>query len=179
MNANSSIAQAQRSLPATCWRLDPAASTAEFKVPHFWGLVTVKGHFERFDGYLDLGDGQQRQMTLTIDAASLRTGINRRDKHLRSVDFFDIDSHPEVGFRSTKVGDIAANSVWVEGELEAAGERLALTLEPTLHQINDHLLEVDVTTTVDQRQLGMTWSPLGMTRSPVTLTLHASLRRQS
>lgn len=118
-------------------------------------------------------------MTLTIDAASLRTGINRRDKHLRSVDFFDIDSHPEVGFRSTKVGDIAANSVWVEGELEAAGERLALTLEPTLHQINDHLLEVDVTTTVDQRQLGMTWSPLGMTRSPVTLTLHASLRRQS
>jgi hypothetical protein len=68
--------------------------------------------------------------------------------------------------------------VRVEGDLEAAGERLAMILEPTIHQTSDQL-ELDVTTAVDQRQLGMTWSPLGMTRSPVTLTVHASLRRQS
>jgi hypothetical protein len=53
-----------------------------------------------------------------------------------------------------------------------------MSLEPTIHQTSDRL-EVDATTTVEQRQLGMTWSPLGMTRSPVTLTVHASLRRQS
>jgi polyisoprenoid-binding protein YceI len=117
-------------------------------------------------------------MTLTIDAGSLHTGISGRDKHLRSGDFFDTDGHPEVRFRSTSVSGIADNRVRVEGELEAAGERLAMTLEPTIHQTSDRL-EVDVTTTIDQRQLGMTWSPLGMTRSPVALTVHASLRPQS
>jgi polyisoprenoid-binding protein YceI len=178
MNARSPAAHTQNPLATGRWHLDPSASTAEFRVPHFWGLVTVKGHFERLDGYLELGDGQQHQMTLTIDAASLHTGISRRDKHLRSGDFFDTDSHPEVHFRSTSVSDIADNRVRVEGQLEAAGERLTMALEPTIHQTSDRL-EVDVTTTIDQRQLGMTWSPLGMTRSPVTLTVHASLRPQS
>jgi polyisoprenoid-binding protein YceI len=177
MNPNMSTDQAQRP-PNTSWRLDPSASTAEFRVPHFWGLVTVKGHFERLDGYLELEDRGQRQMTLTIDAASLHTGIRQRDKHLRASDFFDTQNHPEVRFRSTGVRDIADNRLRIDGELEAAGERLAITLEPTIHQTNDQL-EIDVTTTVDQRQLGMTWSPLGMTKSPVTLIVHASLRRQS
>ena len=178
MNAKSPTAQTQKPRPEGRWRLDPSASTAEFQVPHFWGLVTVKGHFESLDGSLELDGPQQRQMTLTIDAASLHTGISRRDKHLRSGDFFDTDAHPEVRFRSTSVSDLADNRIQVEGGLEAAGERLAMTLEATIHQTGDRL-ELDATTTVDQRQLGMTWSPLGMTRSPVTLTIHASLRRQS
>jgi polyisoprenoid-binding protein YceI len=178
MNANTSTAQAQTPLADTRWRLDPSASTAEFRVPHFWGLVTVKGHFERLDGYLEVDHCGQRQMTLTIDAASLHTGISQRDKHLRAAAFFDTQNHPEVRFRSTSVSDIADNGIRVDGELEAAGERLAMTLEPTIHQTSDQL-EIDVTTTVDQRQLGMTWSPLAMTKSPVTLTVHASLRRQS
>jgi polyisoprenoid-binding protein YceI len=176
MNADTSTAEAQRPLAHTRWRLDPSASTVEFRVPHFWGLVTVKGHFERLDGYLELDDRGQRQMTLTIDAASLHTGINQRDKHLRAAAFFDTRNHPDVRFRSTSVSDIAENRIRVDGELEAAGERLAMTLEPTIHQTNDQL-EIHVTTTIDQRQLGMTWSPLAMTKSPVTLTVHASLRR--
>ena len=117
-------------------------------------------------------------MTLTIDAASLHTGIRRRDKHLRSGDFFDADNHPKVCFRSTSVSDIPGNRMRVEGELEAAGERLTMTLEPTI-RLTGEQLEIDVTTTIDQRQLGMTWSPLSMTRPPVTVTVHASLRRQS
>jgi polyisoprenoid-binding protein YceI len=59
---------------------------------------------------------------------------------------------PRVRFRSTSVSDIADDGIRVDGELEAAGERLAMTLEPTIHQTNDQL-EIDVTTTVDQRQL--------------------------
>jgi polyisoprenoid-binding protein YceI len=159
------------------WRLDPSASTAEFRVPHFWGLVTVRGHFERLSGSIETDDDQQQHMTLTIDAASLRTGIGKRDNHLRSHDFFDTDAHPEVRFCSTSVSDIAEDRVRVEGELEAAGERLAIVVEPSIHPAGDRL-ELDATTSIDQRELGMTWSPLGMTRSPVTVTIHASLRRQ-
>jgi polyisoprenoid-binding protein YceI len=177
MNAHTT-AQAQTPPVDSRWRLDPSASSAEFRVPHFWGLVTVKGHFERLDGYLELDERQRRQLRLTIDAASVRTGIKQRDKHLRSSDFFDTDNYPEMRFCSTSVSDIAGHRVRVEGQLEVAGERQAMTVEPTIQQTDDQL-RLDVTTTVNQRQLGMTWSPLAMTKTPVTVTIHASLRRQS
>jgi polyisoprenoid-binding protein YceI len=176
MNANRSAVQVEGTPMNTDWRLDPSVSSVEFQVPHFWGLVTVTGRFERFDGNLEIDEHRQRQLTLTINAASVQTGIRRRDKHLRSSDFFDTDNHPEIHFRSTSVSDITDHRVRVEGELEAAGEHVTMILEPTIQQTNDQL-QLDVTTTVDQRQLGMTWSPLGMTRTPVTLTVHASLRR--
>jgi polyisoprenoid-binding protein YceI len=170
--------QTRDQLAVTRWRLDPAASSTEFQVPHFWGLVTVKGHFERFDGWLEIDESEQRRITLTIDAASLDTGSGKRDKHLRSAAFFDTQNHPEVRFRSTSVSDAGEDRLRVEGELEVAGERVPLMLDPTIHQ-TDHQLDIEATTTVDQRLLGITWSPLGMTRTPATLTVHACLRRES
>jgi polyisoprenoid-binding protein YceI len=162
----------------TRWRLDPAASSAEFQVPHFWGLITVKGKFERLDGSLEIDDSEQRRITLTIDAASLDTGNGKRDKHLRSTDFFDTQNHPEVRFHSTSVSDGGEDRLRVEGELEVAGQRVPLRLDPTIHQ-TDQQLEIEAATTVDQRLLGMTWSPLGMTKTPATLIVHARLRRES
>jgi polyisoprenoid-binding protein YceI len=175
MNTSSPVTETPRS--DTRWRLDPSMSTAEFRVPHFWGLFTVKGRFTRLDGYLELADDRMHDMVLTIETASVTTGIRSRDKHLRSHDFFNADSHPQVCFRSRSVDKITDGRLRVEGELEAAGERVALTLEPTINQTGD-TLDIEATTTVDQRQLGMTWSPLGMTRWPVTLTVHASLQRR-
>lgn len=165
-------------LAGTRWRLDPSASRAEAQVPHFWGLVTVKGHFERLDGRLEIDESGQLQMSLTVDAASLHTGIRQRDRHLRAAAFFDSQKHPEVRFRSTNVSNTPNSRLQVEGELEVAGERTPLQLEATIQQTDD-LLDIDATTTVDQRKLGMTWSPVGMTKTPTTLTVHACLRRES
>jgi polyisoprenoid-binding protein YceI len=178
MNTRPLTDQTQDQRAVTRWRLDPAASSAEFRVPHYWGLVTVRGHFERFDGWLAIDENDQRRITLTIEAASLHTGSGQRDKHLRSADFFDTENHPEVRFRSTSVTDAGQDRLQVEGELEVAGERVLLRLDPTIHQTH-HQLDIKVATTVDQRLLGMTWSPLGMTRSPVTLTVSARLRQES
>jgi polyisoprenoid-binding protein YceI len=160
------------------WRLDPAASSAEFRVPHFWGLLTVKGRFDRFNGSLEMGESRDLQMTLTIDAASVHTGIGKRDQHLRSADFFDTQNHPEVRFRSTSVSNTPGHRLRVEGEMEVAGERVALELEPTVRQADDEL-DIEASISVDQRTLGITWSPLGMTRTPATLAVHARLRPHS
>jgi polyisoprenoid-binding protein YceI len=165
-------------LAGTSWRLDPSASSARFQVPHFWGLVTVKGHFEHLEGRVDIDESGRIQMKLTIDAASLHTGISKRDKHLRSADFFDTQSHPEVRFQSTSVSDLGEDRLRVEGELEVAGGRVPLSLDPAFHQTDDQL-DIEASTTVDQRLLGMTWSPLGMTRTPTTLTVHGRLRRDA
>jgi polyisoprenoid-binding protein YceI len=56
------------------WRLERAESVAEFRVKHFWGLITVVGHFDRFDGTLDVDADGTPHIVLTIDADSLDTG---------------------------------------------------------------------------------------------------------
>lgn len=162
---------------ATRWRLDPADSNAEFRVPHFWGLHTVKGRFDRLDGWLEVDESRPRRMELTIDAASLNTGNRKRDEHLRSADFFDTEHHPEVRFRSTTISDPGDGRLHVAGELEAAGNRVQLELQPTIQQTADEL-EIEASVAVDQRQLGMTWSPLGVTRTPAALIVHARLRSE-
>jgi polyisoprenoid-binding protein YceI len=170
-------AQERQQLAGTRWRLDPSGSSAEFRVPNLWGLASVKGGFQRLDGWLEVDDDQQWRMDLTLDAASLDTGNRRRDAHLRSADFFDAENHPEVRFRSRIVNDHGGGRLHVEGELEAAGERARLQLEVTVTHA-DGGLELDATATVDQRQLGMTWSPLGVIRTPTAASVHARLRRE-
>jgi len=160
---------------AARWRLDPVRSSAEFRVPNFWGLVKVKGRFDRLHGWLEVGEDGQRRLELTIDADSLNTGNDKRDDHLKSPDFFDARRHPHVRFVSTAVGDPVDGRLRVQGELIAAGNRVALALEPTVRQTGDQL-QIDASTTIDQRELGITWSPLGMIRTPTTLTVHAHLR---
>ena len=158
----------------TRWVLDRAQSTAEFRVPTFWGLVNVKGHFDRVDGWLEIDETGPRRLEFVIDAASLNTGNLKRDEHLRSADFFDTEQHPDVQFVSSEVSDADDGRLHVEGELVAVGNRVPLTLEPTLRQVDDRI-DIEADATVDQRKLGMTWSPLGMTRTPTTLTVHARL----
>jgi len=159
----------------TRWVVDPAHSSAEFRVPHFWGLVKVKGKFERIGGWLEMDYNGVRRLELLIDAASVNTGNRQRDEHLRGADFFDTDRHPNVHFVSSQVSTADGDDLRVRGELLAAGERVALELRPTMRQIDDRI-EVDASTTVDQRQLGMTWSPLAIARTPTVLTVHAQLR---
>jgi hypothetical protein len=103
------------------WTLDLARSTAEFRVRHFWSLITVSGHFDRFGGTYTVGP-DSRQIELTIDADSLVTGNRRRDKHLRSADFFHVAAHPRTRFRSNSVVDAGDGTLRVSGELEAAGK---------------------------------------------------------
>ena len=146
------------------WHLDPERSTVEFHVPNFYGLMTVSGSFASYEGTLDLPN-----VELTIDAASLDTGNARRDKHLRSADFFDVEHHPQVRFTSSGV-TADGEHLKVRGQLEAAGERVPLELEATLR--GD---EVEAVASVDQRRLGMTLSPLGMVRRPAKLVVRGRL----
>ena len=154
------------------WAVDPRRSTVEFRVPTFWGLSTVVGHFDHFEGSYGRDDDDVPAIDLTIDAESLDTGNETRDRHLRAERFFDVAEHPQVRFGSTLIrqreGTLAMN-----GQLEAAGGRVPVALEATVREEGDQL-EIEATTLVDQRELGMTYSPLGMIRGPATL--HVKVR---
>ena len=108
-----------------------------------------------------------------IEARSLDTRNKQRDKHLRSADFFDVGNHPLVRFVSDRV-ELEGERLRAQGRLYAAGKSVPLEIDATAKQDDDGL-EVDAAAEVDQRQLGMTWSPLGITRTPTRLLVHARL----
>src|ERR1700747_3916637 len=85
------------------WNLDPNRSTVTFKIRNMWGLVNVKGRFTEFSGDGQLTGKGAVFGRLDIRAASLSTGIGRRDNHLRSADFFDVQRFPEISVVVTAV----------------------------------------------------------------------------
>ncbi len=89
--------------PAGTWTVDPAHSRFGFAVKHM-GVATVRGHFEEVDGTLVIGeDLASAKVTGTAKTASVQTGVEGRDDHLRSADFFDAENHPELTFESTRI----------------------------------------------------------------------------
>ena len=157
------------------WNADRTRTTVEFEVKHLWGLHTVRGRFRSFDGAYIVGSGGS-EIELTIDAASIDTGVAMRDEHLRSPDFFFVALHPQVRFRSTRVTGLGNGEVHVTGELEAAGTSVPLAFDASVSVI-DGELELEATTTVDQGRFGMSQGPLGNIRPPTTLHVKARLVR--
>jgi polyisoprenoid-binding protein YceI len=165
----------QRAATSTRWTVDPNETSVEFSVRTFWGLMRIHGRFDRFEGSYEVGPGGA-SIELSIDADSLDTGHVTRDKHLRSTDFFHVVEHPQVRFTSTRVDQLTGDILHVVGRLEAAGEVLLLEFPATLRQLGD-AIEIEATTTIDQRQLGMSSGQLGMIRPPATLHVNARLGR--
>jgi polyisoprenoid-binding protein YceI len=115
-------------IPTGTWNVDPAHSTVEFRVKHL-GIATVKGVFREYEGTIEIGD----DLTSTraygkIKAASIDTGEPKRDEHLRSPDFFDVENSPEITFESTSIEVIDEDEFHVTGDLTMHGVTKPITL---------------------------------------------------
>jgi polyisoprenoid-binding protein YceI len=155
------------------WQLDPQRSSIEFAVPHFYGLMKVKGRFTRYTAELELNG--EPAVALTVEADSIDTGNPKRDKHLRSKDFFKVTEHPTLGFSSTSA-ELRGDTLRVRGVLEALGNSATLDVPLRVSPTGDGY-EVEGTVELDQRQVGLRWSPLGITRTPTTISLRGRLTR--
>lgn len=147
-------------LGASPWELDPGTARVGFEVPYWWGLGTVKGRFTRCSGRIDLG--AEPAVLLTIDADSVDTGNPRRDRRLRSAEFFSTEEHPCMTFVSGRV-EARGETLAVCGTLAARGRAIEIEAEAAVRPIGDDY-EVAAELFVMHRGLGMTWNPLGITR---------------
>jgi polyisoprenoid-binding protein YceI len=102
------------------FKIDPAQSTIAFKVRHMLG--TAKGRFSKFNGTIvvDRDHLEQSSVTVTIAAASIDTGIAKRDEHLRG-ELFNVAKYPEITFKSRRVKQTGANSGEIAGDLTMHG----------------------------------------------------------
>ena len=165
-----------RDAPGT-WSLDPAASAVEFHVKHFWGVITVHGHFERIEGEGTVDDAGNISGELRIDAASLTTKNAKRDQHLHSAEFFDVEHHPTVVVTVRRLVPEGSGVLRGEVTLDAAGhsEDLAPIVEVVGATSNTVSLRAEVV--VDRTAFGMTWSPLKMASVEVRTVVNARFVR--
>lgn len=117
-------------LAAGTWVGDPIHSDISFRVRHM-GVGKVRGTFALTSAALAVGDdgAPSCQVTAVIDAASVHTGNEQRDQHVRSADFLDVAKYPTVEFTSTEVRDVDGETFTLVGELTLHGVTRTVQLE--------------------------------------------------
>ena len=168
------MAQLQALLDGTGkWQLVPARSSVRFKNKTFWGLATVTGEFTDVRGTGEVFANGAALGGLIIRASSLTTGIRKRDEHLRSADFFDVELHPEIRVEVTAVEPSGADTATLHAALTVRGATHPLPLTATVEQLDDGAVRVTTERTIDRTKLGVSGNLIGM--MPTTTTLLADV----
>jgi polyisoprenoid-binding protein YceI len=153
-------------MSATTWKLDPAHTQVEFSVKHMM-FTTVRGQFSRFEGVveLDRDDSTNSSVEVSIDTSSIDTGVEDRDAHLRSKDFFDVEAYPEIIFRSTRVeGSVSEDGTFeIVGDLTVRGVTREVTLTAEFGGTGTDpwggtRVGFEGKTVIDRRDFGLTWN---------------------
>lgn len=176
---------------AETWDIDPAHSEIGFKVRHMM-VSNVRGSFHEVRGALefDEADITRSSIDVTIVTASIDTGVEKRDKHLRSPDFFDVEKYPALTFRSKNVQVISDGVFEVAGDLTIHGvtREVVLDVEGLTHQAKDPrgntVMGATATTKINRKDYGLTWNKALETGGvlvgdEISITLEVELKKRS
>jgi polyisoprenoid-binding protein YceI len=156
--SSSAFAQAQR------WEIDTAHSTVGFSVRHMT-VSNVSGAFTAFTGSVDVdpADPASAKVQAEIDTASVNTGNEKRDAHLRNEDFFDAPKNPKITFVSKKI-EKAGEGLKMTGDLTMHGVTKEVTLDveapsdAITDQKGNQRRGVSATGKLDRKEFGLNWS---------------------
>lgn len=144
------------------WSIDLSHSQIQFSVKHL-GISTVRGTFAQFGGTLTEADGLITAATVDIDVASLTTGNADRDTHLRSGDFFDVDTHPTATFVLREFRRVGDDLVTVLGTLSLRGITQDVLLKgeiggPATDPWGVEKVSASLETTINRKDWGLVWN---------------------
>jgi polyisoprenoid-binding protein YceI len=146
------------------WNIDTSHSGVHFSVRHMV-IAKVRGAFDRFSGVVELDEANPAasKVSVRIEAASIDTREEKRDAHLRSADFFDVEKYPELTFTSTKVEKLDGDEYRVTGDLTIHGVTKEVVLDAESLGAgkdpwgNDRIA-FSATTAVNRKDFGLTWN---------------------
>ncbi|GAA1791918.1 YceI family protein [Luedemannella flava] len=148
---------------AGTFALDPAHTTVGFVARHLM-VSKVRGAFEDVTGTITVGeDPLASSVDVTIATKSISTGQADRDNHLRSGDFLNVEAHPELTFRSTRVADFKGGEFTLVGDLTVAGVTREVELAVEFEGVakspwGQEVVGFTATTEIDREDFGLTWN---------------------
>lgn len=145
------------------WNIDKTHSEVGFSVRHMM-ISNVRGKFERFDAEVELDPKnlEAAKVTATIETASVNTGVEQRDNHLRSPDFFASEEHPTMVFTSTKVKQNGSD-LEVTGSLRIRDQEHEITLKgelegPAKDPYGNQRLGFNLSGEIEREKWGLNWN---------------------
>lgn len=148
------------------WNFDPAHSRVGFAVRHML-ISKVRGSFTRWSGAVDLDESnlEQSSVRVTLEAASIDTAEPKRDQHLASPDFFDVESYPSITFESNRVNDLGNGALEVVGNLTIKDITREVTLEVTetgrgTDPWGGQRIAFEARMAIDRRDFGLRWNQI-------------------
>jgi polyisoprenoid-binding protein YceI len=157
------------------WALEPALSTVSFETKAMW-VLPVKGTFAAIEGRAAVTSDGGLSGWIILDAASVNTGNDKRDQHLRTPDFLDSGTYPTLTFTaiSARPAD-AGDRLLIEGVFTAHGVERPLTVSA---QVATHGLDVTVTVELDldRGDWGVDRSAMGVSRK-TRVTIRAAFAK--
>jgi polyisoprenoid-binding protein YceI len=156
---------AQAAAANTTWQIDPAHTAAQFAVKHLM-ISTVRGEFKGVTGTVvwDDKDVTKSTVDVTIDAKTVNTGEEKRDQHLKSPDFFDVEKFPTLTFKSKKVETDGAGKLKITGDLTIHGVTKETVLEvegpsaPVIDPWKMTRAAATATAKVNRQDFGVKWN---------------------
>jgi polyisoprenoid-binding protein YceI len=147
------------------WSIDPLHSSAHFKT-RYMGIVWVRGELRVPRGKLNWNEDkiEESQVEIEIDPCSVYTGVAKRDQHLRSADFLDVERFPSMRFQSTHVSRLSRDIVLVAGELTIRGVCRPIELRvteisaPTRDPSGNVVFAASATVRLSRKDFGLTWN---------------------
>jgi polyisoprenoid-binding protein YceI len=148
--------------PAGTYELDTVHTLVGFVARHM--LSKVRGQFTEFSGTIEVGDSpQDSSVQVEVKTESITTHMEKRDEHLMSDDFLEIEKHPVLTFKSTAVRPTGATSFELDGDLTIKGITRPVTLSgeflgwgPDME--GQPMLAASAKTTIDREDWDMTWN---------------------
>jgi polyisoprenoid-binding protein YceI len=119
-------------MSTTTWSIDASHSEVGFKVRHLM-ITNVKGSFGKYSATAAMEEDNLETAKITFEAevASVNTGNEQRDGHLKSPEFFDVENHPSIKFESTKMEKAGENEYKLTGNLNVKGVEKSVVLDVT------------------------------------------------
>lgn len=148
---------------AGTFAVDAAHTSAGFVAKHMM-VSKVRGKFEEISGTLNLAeDPTQSTVEVSIKVASVNSGTEDRDNHLRSADFFDVENYPELTFRSTKITHAGDYEFVVTGDLTIKGVTKPVDLKATFEGLSVNpwgaqVVGFSASAQIDREDWGLTWN---------------------
>jgi polyisoprenoid-binding protein YceI len=145
------------------WTLDESHTRAAFVARHMM-VTKVRGHFDRLSGRVQIGETpEDSSVEVTIDASSIFSGDQKRDDHLRSPDFLDVEKYPTITFRSTSVKQTGPTSLDVTGDLTIRDQTRPVELRVDFEGVErapwgTTVAGFSATAEINREDWGMTWN---------------------